>query len=233
MLVSIIVPVYNEQSTIQEVLKRVERVSLPRIEKEIIVVDDGSTDGTRAILEKLKKYRIFFHNTNQGKGAAIRTGLERARGEVVIIQDADLEYSPKEYPKLLKPILENKAAIIYGSRFLNKKYKLVGKEHVFLPSHYLGNIVLNWALNLLYHAHLTDMETGYKVFKRNVTKGIKLQANRFEFEPEFTVKALKRGYQILEIPISHKPRDFAEGKKITWKDGFIALWYILKYRFVD
>ena len=228
MKLSIIIPVYNEEKTILEIIKKVK---LKKITKEIIVVDDASTDNTRKLLSKLKNgsIKIFFHQKNQGKGAAIRTGLKHAIGDIILIQDADLEYNPKEYEKLLKPIIENKTKVVYGSRLeairknLKNMYKL----------HYVGNLFLTFLTNLLYSTNITDMETGYKVFRKEVIKDMRLRAKRFDFEPEITAKILKRGYKIKEVPIDFVGRNFNEGKKITWKDGIKALYYLIKYRFID
>ena len=231
MKLSIIIPAYNEEKNILKVLNNVKKVNLDGITKEIIIIDDFSTDSTGKILSKLKdkSTKIFFHQKNQGKGAAIRTGLKHITGDIIIIQDADLEYSPEEYPKLLKPIIENKTKVVYGSRLaaikknLKKMYKL----------HYLGNIFLTIMTNMLYGAKITDMETCYKVMRREVIEKIKLRARRFDFEPEITAKILKNGYRIIEIPIDFVGRKFSEGKKITWRDGIKALYYLAKYRFVD
>jgi len=223
---SVIVPVYNERETVREILERVRAVE---VEKEIVVVDDGSTDGTRDILreeETRGDLRVVYHPQNRGKGAAIRTGLQHATGDVILIQDADLEYDPRDYPRLLQPILEGHAEVVYGSRFL-------GKRESMLFWHALGNRFLTLATNLLYGVTLSDMETCYKVFKAEVIKSIPLRARRFEFEPEVTAKVLKRGYHIHEVPISYSGRKHREGKKITWRDGFTALWTLIKYRFVD
>ena len=228
---SIIVPAYNEEKTILKVIDRVKNTKLKNMEKEIIVVDDFSADGTKRVLSGLKgrNLKIFFHEKNRGKGAAIRTALKHATGDIILIQDDDLEYDPKEYKKLLKPIIENKTKVVYGSRFksisknLEKMYKL----------HYFGNLFLTVMTNILYGAKITDMETGYKVFKKEVIEGIKLRARRFDFEPEITAKILKKGYKITEVPIDFMGRKFSEGKKITWKDGVKALLYLIKYRFTD
>ncbi len=232
---TVIVPAYNEEATIEEILKRVREVPVTvedtAVEKEIIVVDDGSTDATRHILARLAKQwpdiRVVMHERNQGKGAAIRTGLKHATGDYIVIQDADLEYDPRDYVTLLRPLLEGKADVVYGSRFL-------GPHRAFLFLHYLGNKFLNLVTNILYDTILTDMETCYKMFRADVIKGIPLHARGFEFEPEVTAKVLKRGYRVFEVPISYSGRDFEEGKKIhPWKDGFKALWTLIKYRFVD
>lgn len=225
MKLSIIIPVFNEVSTIKQIISRVEKVELP-LEKEIILVDDCSTDGTREVLRQLNKYKIFFHDKNSGKGSAVRTGLKSATGDIILIQDADLEYDPEEYGSLLSPILEKKASVVYGSRH-------IGKNKVKYPLYYVGNLALSLVTSLLYLRRITDMETGYKVFKKDVLNGINLRAKRFDFEPEITAKILKKGYRVLEIPITYACRDFKEGKKISWKDGLMALWFLLKYRFVD
>jgi len=225
-LLSVIMPVYNERETLTAILAQVRAVDL---KKEIVVVDDGSTDGTRDILreeEKKGDLKVFYHEVNKGKGAAVRTGLEHASGDVIIIQDADLEYDPREYPKLLKPILEGEAEVVYGSR------SLVFKETMFLLQA-LGNKIVTLVTNLLYGIALSDMETCYKVFRAEVIKSIPLRSRRFEFEPEITAKLLKRGYRIHEVPISYQGREYHEGKKLTWRDGITALWTLVKYRFVD
>ncbi len=223
---SVIIPVYNEQATIKEVLDRVRAVEM---EKEIIVVDDGSTDGTSEILAKEEAkgdLKVLRHRVNRGKGAAVRTGLEHATGEVILIQDADLEYDPRDYPELLKPIHEGRAEVVYGSRFL-------GRREAMSFWNALANKLLTLATNLLYGSTLTDVETCYKVFRAEVIKLIPLHSHRFELEPEITAKVLKRGYRIYEVPISYAGRRQEEGKKISWWDGFIALWTLVKYRFVD
>lgn len=227
---SIIIPAYNEEKTILEVVERVKKSKISYA-KEIIIVDDFSTDNTKNILNKIKdtSIKVFYHKKNRGKGAAIRTGLKNSTGDIILIQDADLEYNPDEYKKLLKPIMEGKAMVVYGSRLeairrnLKNMYKL----------HYIGNLFLTLATNLLYGAKISDMETGYKVFRKEVIKSINLRAKRFDFEPEVTAKILKRGYKIYEVPIRFTGRKFGEGKKITWVDGVKAAYYLLKYRFVD
>lgn len=228
---SVIIPVYNEEKTIKKIIDKVKKVQLRDISKEIIIVDDMSVDKTRKILKKITdtSLKIVYHKKNVGKGSAIRTGLENASGDIILIQDADLEYNPQEYKKLLKPIIEGKAEVVYGSRLnvikknLKKMYKL----------HYIGNLFLTITTNLLYGAKITDMETGYKVFKREVIKSINLRAKRFDFEPEVTAKLLKNGYKIIEVPINFMGRKFEEGKKITWVDGLKALFCLIKYKFVD
>lgn len=238
MKISIIIPVYNEVGTIEEILFRVIKAKLPKgIKKEIIVVDDGSTDGTIAILKKKfhnpGKIKLFLHKGNKGKGAAVRTGLRRASGEVIIIQDADLEYNPNHFYKLLKPIINGRAEIVYGSRFLGRRLKLFGKNPTLMPHHWIANKFLTWLTNFLFRNGITDMETCYKVFTKKVAKSLRLKSNRFDFEPEITAKILKKGYKILEIPIYQRPRTYDEGKKITWRDGAIALYTLFKYRFTD
>ena len=225
---SIIIPVYNEKKTILEILKRVEDVELAGVEKEIVIVDDGSSDGTRGVLRGLEaKYRVIYHERNMGKGTALRTGFGVATGHVVLVQDADLEYNPKNYPGLLKPILEDEADVVYGSRFLNREFR-----HVFLLSH-LANKFLTWLSNVLTGFHLTDMWTGYKVFKKEAIKEIlpHLTAKRFEIEPELTAWISKKKYRLKEVPLSFigENRTITEGKKITWRDGVSSVWYMLKF----
>ncbi|MBI2651801.1 glycosyltransferase family 2 protein [Candidatus Woesearchaeota archaeon] len=231
MKLSIIIPAYNEKNNILDVISKVKNAPLENVEKEIIVVDDASKDGTINILKKINdiSIKMLFHHENQGKGGAIRTGLKHATGEIILIQDADLEYNPAEYKKLLNPILKGKAKVVYGSRLdaikknLKNMYKL----------HYFGNRFLTFITNMLYGAKITDMETGYKVFSKEVLKKINLRAKRFDFEPEITAKILKNGYQIKEVQISFAGRKFSEGKKITWRDGIKALYYLVKYRLMD
>ncbi len=227
MKLSVIIPVYNEVKTIREIVRRVLETGLV---SEVVVVDDGSTDGTRDILPELdgrQGVRIILHEKNQGKGAAVRTGLQNATGEVLLIQDADLEYDPREYPTLLKPIEDGIADVVYGSRFLGAARRPI------LFWNMVANKLLTFVTNILYNNILSDMETGYKVFRRQVVEGMPLHARRFEFEPEFTAKILKRKYRIYEVPIAFYPRDYSEGKKIKLWDAFEALWALLKYRFVD
>ncbi len=230
MKLSVIIPVYNEEKTVREAVERVREVEIPGVEKEIIIVDDGSRDRTPEILKELKKeypdIQLVFKERNEGKGSAVREGIKRVTGDLVIVQDADLEYDPRDYPLLMKPILEGKADVVYGSRFL-------GPHRVLLFWHMVGNICLNILTNLLYNTTLTDMETCYKMFRREVIQSIKLEGNGFDIEPEVTAKLLKRGYRIWEVPISYNGRGYEEGKKITWRDGVIALFTLLKYRFRD
>ena len=224
-------PVYNEAATIHEIISRVEAVNLGDVRKELIIVDDGSKDGTREVLKTLaetSKYKIYFHGHNMGKGAALRTALHYAEGDIILIQDADLEYDPAEYVELVKPILEGRADVVYGSRLTGGKV-----SRAFNFWHYLGNKMLTFVTNILYNAILTDMETCYKVFRADVIKNFQIKSNKFDFEPEITAKILKRKYKLYEMPISYYGRDFDEGKKITWKDGFGAIWALVKYRFVD
>ena len=228
---SIIIPVYNEEKTINEVINQVLKVSLNNIKKEIIIVDDFSTDKTRETLDKIKSdsIKIFYHQKNMGKGSAIRTALKHATGEIILIQDADLEYSPEDYPKLISPILDKKTKAVYGTRL---SYIKSHKRNMY-RLHYFGNWVLTLITNLLFHSRLTDMETCYKVFTKDVIERIKLKSRRFDFEPEITAKILKIGYKIHEVPITFQARKFEEGKKITWRDGIKALYYLIKYRFAD
>jgi len=230
---SVLIPVYNEERTLQEVVRRVRSIELP---KEIILVDDGSTDRSREILtqlqqqserapEPLNEIRIFFQPANQGKGAAIKVALDHARGDVIIIQDADLEYDPDDYPALLEPIERGLADVVYGTRFAGG-----GAHRVLFFWHSLGNRMLTLVSNMLTNLNLSDMEVGYKMFRAEVLKSIKLESKRFGFEPEVTLKLAKKGYRFYEVPISYHGRTYQEGKKITWKDGVSALFYMLRFR---
>ena len=227
MNLSVVIPVYNEAGNIKEIIKRVQAQQLAN---EIVVVDDGSTDGTRDLLKDLDgrdKLRIILHERNRGKGAAVVTGMRAALGDILLIQDADLEYDPRDYPQLLQPIQEDIADVVYGSRFLG------GPRRVAMFWHMVANKLLTVMTNILYNTILTDMETGYKVFRRQVIEGMTIKARRFDFEPEVTAKVLKRRYRIFEVPITFNPRDYSQGKKIKLKDAFSAVWTLLKYRFVD
>ena len=225
-LLSVVMPVFNERTTIEEIIPRVLAVPV-RI--ELIVVDDGSTDGTRDLLTALQKqhnFKLIFQPANGGKGAALRRGFQDVTGDLVVIQDADLEYSPEELPDLIELICKGRADVVYGSRFL-------GRHRVFLFTHYLGNRLLTSITNLLYNTMLTDMETCYKVMRTEVLRSFSLESNGFGIEPELTAKIFKRRYRVYEIPISYDGRGYDEGKKITWKDGIVALWVLLKYRFTE
>jgi glycosyltransferase involved in cell wall biosynthesis len=228
---SILMPVYDEVRTIREIISRVEAAELGTSQKELIIVDDGSRDGTRELLKELaqtSQHKIYFHGQNMGKGAALRTALTYVTGDIVLIQDADLEYDPSEYAELIKPIVEGRADAVYGSRMTGGKV-----TRAFNFWHYIGNRVLTFTTNVLYNSTLSDMETCYKVFRVDVIKNIHIKSNGFNFEPEITAKLLRRKYKLYEMAISYYGRDFTEGKKITWRDGFGALWALVKYRFVD
>ncbi len=224
---SVIIPVFNEAATIEEIIRRVFATGLA---DEVILVDDGSTDGTREILTKYQKksqVQVILHERNQGKGAAIQTGLKNVSGELILIQDADLEYDPRDYEALLQPVREGLADVVYGSRFLG------GPRRPILFWNMLANKILTLTTNILYNNILTDMETGYKLFKREVVQGMHIKARGFDFEPEFTAKILKKRVRIYEVPIRFTPRFYEEGKKIKMKDAFIAMWTLFKYRFVN
>ena len=228
MKLSIVIPVYNEKSTVEEIIRRVQAVDVG-LEKEIVVVDDGSTDGTRAILSRLsaENVRVVLHEKNTGKGGALQTGFSKAGGDIVLVQDADLEYDPREYPKLLAPILEGRADVVYGSRFLG------GPHRVLFFWHAVGNRLLTTFSNMASNLNLTDMETCYKVFRREVLQKIRLKSRRFGVEPEITIKVAKLNCRVYEVPISYAGRDYSEGKKIGWKDGVAALFHIVRFRFFD
>ncbi|HAO92522.1 MAG: glycosyl transferase [Deltaproteobacteria bacterium GWC2_56_8] len=225
MRLSVVIPVYNEKNTVKDILSRVKAVA---IEKEIILIDDCSTDGTREILKELagEGETVIFHERNMGKGAALRTGFAHVTGDYCIVQDADLEYDPEDYHKLIAPVLKGKAEVVYGSRF-------TGEHRNMFFHHWVGNKFLTLVTNLLYNTTISDMETCYKLFRSDIIKSVNIRSNRFNFEPEITAKVLKKGFRIYEVPISYAGREFSEGKKITWKDGISALWTLLKYRFVD
>jgi glycosyltransferase involved in cell wall biosynthesis len=219
-LLSVVMPVYNERETIEEIIP---------LRIQLIVVDDGSKDGTRDILAELQRelcFQLILQERNQGKGAALRRGFQEASGDLVIIQDADLEYSPEEYPQLIELICQGRADVVYGSRFL-------GRHRVFMFSHYLGNRIVTLLTNILYNTMLTDMETCYKVMRAGIVKGMNLQSNGFGIEPEMTAKIFKGGHRVYEIPITYDGRGYEQGKKITWRDGVVALWVLLKYRVTD
>lgn len=226
---TVIIPCFNEVNCIEDVLMRVRSVG---IAKEIIIVDDGSTDGTRDVLKRLEnenypELKIIYHDANQGKGAALVTGFKHAACDVLLIQDADFEYDPREYPTLLKPLEEGIATVVFGSRFLGGPRKAMNFWNM------VANKLLTLSTNILYNAILSDMETCYKVFRREVAENMVIRARRFDFEPEFTAKVLKRKIRIYEVPISYNGREWDEGKKIKWTDAPIALWTLIKYRFVD
>ena len=223
--VSIVIPIYNEKKTILKILEKVEKSDTLGLEKEIILVDDGSTDGTKEILKKLEnKYQVIYHQENSGKGAAVRTGFKKVSGDIILIQDADLELSPENYPEILKPILLGKSEVVYSSRY--QKYN---PHHYY--HYYLGGKIISFLTNIFYGSKLSDVYCGYKVFKTDVLKNLNLESNGFEIEQELTIKTLKKGYQILEVPISYYPRTRQEGKKIRAWDGLKAIWLIIKYKF--
>jgi glycosyltransferase involved in cell wall biosynthesis len=225
-LLSVVMPVFNERETIEEIIRRV--LAVP-VRKELIVVDDCSTDGTRDILNALQQqygFRLFLQDRNQGKGAALRRGFAEVAGDIVLVQDADLEYSPEEYPDLIGLICEGRADVVYGSRFL-------GRHRVFLFTHYLGNRLLTLLTNVLYNTMLTDMETCYKVMRTEVLRSFTLRSDGFGIEPELTAKIFKRGFRVYEVPITYDGRGYDEGKKITWRDGVVALWVLMRYRFSE
>jgi glycosyltransferase involved in cell wall biosynthesis len=223
---SVIVPVFNERNTVAEIVRQMRAVDLP-VEREIVIVDDGSGDGTRDVLSQLadSTVHVVLHPHNRGKGAAIRTGLAQVTGDLVLIQDADLEYDPDDWPKLLAPILKGRAQVVYGSRF-------TGERRNMLFLHWIGNRFLSLLTNVLYNTTLSDMETCYKLFDRELIDSIDLRSERFDFEPEVTAKILRRGIRIYEVPISYSGREFDEGKKITWRDGVVAVKTLVKYRFL-
>lgn len=227
--ISILIPIFNEVNTLRIILQKVQEANFCNLEKEIILIDDFSTDGTREILEELKDdYKILYHEKNLGKGAALRTGFEHISGDITVIQDADLEYDPVDYEPLIKLIVDNKADVVYGSRLSGGK-----PSRSFMFTHLLGNKLLTLMTNILYNTTLTDMETCYKAFKTEFIKDIKIKSNRFDFEPEITAKVLKKGARLYELPISYYGREYSEGKKITWKDGLHAIFALIKFRFTD
>jgi glycosyltransferase involved in cell wall biosynthesis len=225
-LLSVVMPAYNEEATIEEMIRRVVAVPL---RTELIVVDDGSKDRTREILSRLAAelpIKVIFQPQNGGKGAALRRGFQEVTGDLVIIQDADLEYSPEEFPGLIELIVQGRADVVYGSRFL-------GRHRVFMFTHYVGNRIVTLLTNVLYNTMLTDMETCYKVMRTEVLRSFKLDSSGFGIEPELTAKIFKRGYRVYEVPITYDGRGYDEGKKITWRDGIVALWVLVKYRFTE
>jgi glycosyltransferase involved in cell wall biosynthesis len=225
-LLSVVMPAFNESETIEEIVRRV--LAVP-VRTQLIVVDDGSSDGTRDILSRLQGelgFTLVFQPQNQGKGAALRRGFEEVRGDIVVIQDADLEYSPEEFPSLIELIAQGRADVVFGSRFL-------GRHRVFLFTHYLGNRLLTLITNVLYNTMLSDMETCYKVMRTEVLRSMALHSDGFGIEPELTAKIFKRGYRVYELPITYDGRGYDEGKKITWRDGLVALWVLVKYRFTE
>ena len=225
-LLSVVMPAYNERDTIDEIVRRV--LAVP-VRLELIVIDDWSTDGTRERLQALQRelgFTLLLQPKNGGKGAAVRAGFQKVGGDIVVIQDADLEYSPEEYPSLIELICSGRADVVYGSRFL-------GRHRVFLFTHYAGNLVLTLLTNILYNTMLSDMETCFKVMRVEVLRSMTLKSNRFGIEPELTAKIFKRGYRVYEIPITYDGRGYSEGKKITWRDGVVAVWTLIKYRFIE
>ena len=224
---SIVIPIYNERETLETLIAKVNSVDY---DKEILLIDDFSRDGTREVLkryENKENFQVLYHDHNQGKGAALRTGFSNVNGDIIIIQDADLEYNPADYGTLIEPILDGRADVVYGSRFLG------GPHRVLFFWHSIGNMVLTTFSNMLTNINLTDMETGYKVFTKRVNDTLTFKCDRFGFEPEFTAKVAKNNFRIYEVPISYNGRDYSEGKKITWKDGVAAIWYIIKFKFTN
>ncbi len=227
--VSVIIPVYNEKETIEPLLQKVEEAHFAGLEKEIILVDDASSDGTKKILKEYeKKYKVLYHDVNKGKGAAIKTAVKEATGDFVVIQDADLEYSPEDYDRLLPLLINNEADVVYGSRFKNKE-----NDKNFIWKNKLANKFLALLTNILFNAEITDMETCYKAFKRDFIRGINIKSDRFDFEPEITAKVIKNKARLKEVPISYFGRGHDEGKKINWKDGIMAIFTMIKFRFFD
>lgn len=238
MKLSIIIPVFNEESTIGTVVKAVSKIDIPNVKKEILIVDDGSTDKTPNEIQRIKKFvknvSVISHASNKGKGSAVRTGIEKSTGDYILIQDADLEYHPSDIPKLVQVISNKQAEVVYGTRLKRLPNFLRDERTIRFFIHYSGNKFLSLLTSLLYGQWITDMETGYKLFPRQAVRDIKLSSRSFDFEPEITAKMLKKGYNIIEVPISTNPRGYDEGKKLnTIKDGAIALWALVKYRFVD
>ena len=223
--ISILIPVYNEKDSLLKILEKIEEIDFFGLEKEFILIDDCSTDGTKRLYKDLP-YKILYHTKNKGKGAALRTGLKEATGDIIIIQDADLEYNPSDYKELVHLILTNQADVVYGSRLADSN-----NSGNFLFLSFLANIVLTYLTRLLYQVYITDMETCYKAFRANIIKNITIESNKFDFEPEITAKILKQDIRFLDVPITYNARTSTEGKKITWKDGIQAIWTLIKYRF--
>lgn len=231
MKLSVVMPVYNEAKTIRELLRRINEVNLGKVKKEIILVDDFSTDGSRGVIKKLsKKYVKIFQPGNMGKGAALKAGIKASTGNFIIFQDADLEYNPNDYKKLLKPILDKKTSISFGTRFVGQRFKPFGKRKTMHSAHWIGNKFLTFAFNFLYGTKLTDVEPCYKLFRSSILKGIEVKTNRFEYDIELMCKLVKKGHKIVQLPINYSPRKFKEGKKINWKDGVVALWTMVRNR---
>ncbi len=241
MKLSIVIPVYNEKATVNELLLRVIGAKLPpKVDKEIVIVDDASKDDSYQQCLRFKqkyesglKIKLIRHNTNRGKGASVIDGINLSSGEIIVIQDADLEYDPDDYAKLIDPIIRGDTDVVYGTRLKHYPLRFFGEKKTPLITHYFGNKLLTFITEILYQKKVSDMETCYKMFRKDIIKDINIKAKRFEFEPEFTAKVLKKDYKIHEIPIKVQPRGYEEGKKISWRDGFIALWTLIKYRFVD
>lgn len=233
MKVSIVIPVFNEEATVRQIVNCVKNAELPLgFSKEMIVVNDASNDKTLSILQSLK-VKIISHKHNLGKGAAVMTAVKEVKGDLILIQDADLEYDPQDYVKLLTPFKNNDCLVVYGSRLINYPLMLWGKNKTPLPFHWMANKFLTFLTNIIYGNSVTDMETGYKVIQASLLKSLNIQAGRFDFEPEITAKILKKNIKIIEVPITVKPRSYREGKKIGWRDGVMAVWTIIKFRFTD
>lgn len=227
---SVLIPVFNEKKTVEALISRVQRSAPPNLKLEIVVVDDGSYDGTREVLQSIKGIRLFFHETNKGKGAALKYAASQSTGDLILLQDADLEYDPQDYARLVQPLLAGKADLVMGTRFILQKRKFLTKDGNPFFSHYLGNVVITWLTNVLYNQCMTDYEACYKVFTRSLIDSIAVSANGFAFDNELICKSLRRGYRLAEVPIRYQPRLYREGKKITWRDGIKILWTIVLWR---